>query len=474
MLTLFSHKNRIAESRRTVTPASFAFRRSLFALIWLSNEKAGETSLTSNGIELANSATEEKPVPEWIEIPLGNHDHRVARQVFDREAGEEMLANFKSLGPRSKGIPIYLGHPDVDAKRWPDKSAKGWIKEMKLSNDALRLRIKWNKAGHDLVANEEFAYFSPTWGCVPIKGRTGALRPIRLRSVGLVNEPNIGVMPLTNETQTEGPTMPPWLLELLGLTSEATEEEVRAALAAKLTGLATATTSNETYLGAIGALGDILINALPENDESQDRADFLTWMHDLLGTDPATGVEGLKSALQDKVSKSALVDRVKSARKAITAAHDAHNAAYQTLETAMSNEVTARTTAETELANARTAFNTERKMRSELIVSNLIASGKLRKADAEAKITELSNAGEGFDALVTTLSNAAPVLPTTGALTKDLANRKGTTQESATVLDLVNERMTEKNEDYRTAFNHVKKDNPELFAAMKQPATATK
>lgn len=465
MLTLFRQKNRIAQKT-----GGFAN-----VLCWLANSKDGseETEVTLDGIELANE-TGEKAVPEWIEIPLGNHDHRVAMQVFDKAGAEEMLTNFRSLGARSKGLPIYEGHPDVDPKRWPDKSAKGWIKEMELTNSALRLRIKWNAAGHDLVANEKYAYFSPTWGCVAIQGRAGALRPIRLRSVGLVNEPNIGVMPLTNEQSKGTPTMPPWLLELLGLPADTTEEQLRDALATRLKAVADAALANETALGHLAGLAAILVNEMPENDESQDRADFLAWMHELLGTDPATGVDGLKTALQDKVTKAGHIERVQKARGILNLAARNHSDAYQQLETAMSNEQTARTTAETELANARNAFSAERTARAELVISNLISAGKLRKADADAKLTELSNAGEGFDALVTTLSNASPVLPTGAAHTANLGSRKGTSEESQTVIELVNERMSEKGEDYRTAFNQVKKEKPELFAAMKQPATATK
>ena len=464
MLTLIPHKNQSAEKRGRIAEP----------LRWLANSKTApvETDLTANGLELTN-ATEEKPVPEWIEIPLGNHDHRAGMQVFDRESAEAIIANFKSLGNRSKGVPFYEGHPDVNPERWPDKSAKGWIKEMELTNSALRLRVKWNAAGNALIANEEYAYFSPTWGCLPVKGRSSAYRPIRLRSVGLVNEPNIGVMPLTNE-QTKGkPTMPPWLLKLLGLEPDATEEEAEAALAARLKAVADVTTANESTQGAFATLGAILIESFSnEGDESEDRTDFLKWMHEMLGTDPATGVAGLKAALQDKVEKAGSVERVQKAtgihRAAIQNLEDAHRNLQETL----SNEQTAHTSAETELANAREAFAAERKLRAGLVVENLISGGKLRKADSEAKLTELVNAGEGFDALVTTLSNASPVLPTGAAQTANLGKRKETSEHAAEVSILVNERMTEHHEDYRVAFNKVKKARPELFEAMKQPAKA--
>ena len=66
------------------------------------------------------------------------------------------------------------------------------------------------------------------------------------------------------------------------------------------------------------------------------------------------------------------------------------------------------------------------------------------------------------------------MLPVGGSLTTHLSHRKAASEQSAQVLDLVNERMAKNHEDYRTAFNQVKKENPALFDAMKQPATATK
>ena len=466
MLTLFAHKNPIAGERG----------RNSASLRWLSNSKSAseETTVTTQGVDLAND-TQGKPVPEWIEIPFGNWDHRVGMQVFDQSSAEAIIANFKSLGARSKGIPFYEGHPDVNPERWPDKSAKGWIKEMTLSDSGLRLKVAWNSAGQDLVAHEKYAYFSPTWGCLPVSNRSGQFRPIRLRSVGLVNEPNIVVMPLTNETQPKGHTMPPWLLELLGLAPDATEEAAQTALATRLKAAADAALANETALGACSALGLILLNEAPaDGDAAQDRADFIAWMHELLGTDPATGVDGLKTALQDKVEKAGHVERVKKARGIVDLAQRNHMDAYRQLESAMSNEKAERTTAETELANARTALAAERQARAGLVVANLIGAGKLRKADADAKLTELANAGDGFDTLAATLSNAASVLPVGGSLTTHLSHRKAASEQSAQVLDLVNERMAKNHEDYRTAFNQVKKENPALFDAMKQPATATK
>lgn len=186
-------------------------------------------------IALCNQSAEGKTPPEWIEVPFGNHDHREGLQVLDRESAEAIVESFREekASKRFAGLPIYVGHPDhpAFADAYKDKSAKAWIKEIALAPGALRLRTHWNASGRHLVANEEYKYFSPTWGAIPIAGRSAAYRPVRLKSVGLTNEPNIGVMPLTNEKETPMQTLPPWLVKLLGLADDATEEHVKEKLA---------------------------------------------------------------------------------------------------------------------------------------------------------------------------------------------------------------------------------------------------
>ena len=170
-------------------------------------------------IELSNQMQHSKTPPDWIEVPFGNHDHREGMQVLDRESADAILASFQSeaetKGRRFAGLPVYVGHPDHAqfAGTYKDKSAKAWIKEIAVTGNALRMRTQWNAAGRSLVENEEYKYFSPTWGVAPIAGRSAAYRPVRLKSVGLTNEPNIGVMPLTNEKETAMQILPPWLVK---------------------------------------------------------------------------------------------------------------------------------------------------------------------------------------------------------------------------------------------------------------------
>ena len=95
-------------------------------------------------------------------------------------------------------------------------------------------------------------------------------------------------------------------------------------------------------------------------------------------------------------------------------------------------------------------------------------------ADKEKTMHELANAGpEAFNARAAELANKPPLLKTGGAAhTAHLGRRKESSDAATAVLTLVNERMAKNGEDYDTAFSRVRKDKPELFANMKQPAKA--
>lgn len=208
----------------------------LAATLVFANDRASN-ALAAVGF--ANQLPDESGAPEWIEIPYGEHMHSNGMQLFDREAADLICANFRSdlVGILRGGVPFYVGHPDVPAfaNTYKDKSARGWVKQVEATDKALRLRVKWNTAGESLIANEEYKFFSPVWSAQPVPGRAKTYRPARLRSVGLTNEPNLPVEPLTaNEQLSDQMNVPEWLLTMLGLKPEATEDEIKAAVQALL------------------------------------------------------------------------------------------------------------------------------------------------------------------------------------------------------------------------------------------------
>jgi len=148
-------------------------------------------------------------------IPYGEYRHEKGLQVFDRAAAEEMRAAANSLTGKVLGIPIYFGHPDVKGR--PDTNpaapARGWVQDIEIENDGMRVPTKFGRAGTEAIENAEFRFYSPYWLMKKVNGK---LRPVQLLSIGLTNHPRIPVPAIANDNNsTEEKNMPDWLLKLI-------------------------------------------------------------------------------------------------------------------------------------------------------------------------------------------------------------------------------------------------------------------
>lgn len=209
-------------------------------------------------LNICNEAAPIKADFSRLFIPYGDYpieldDGRTVVQRFTPAAGTriaESLAN-EMKGGKSKGIPIYMGHPDVPAlaARYPDKRAYGWIASAAAEAEGLALTPAWNEEPGD-----HFSHISPYWG-VTRKGYEVAA----LWSVALINNPNIKELRLPNESadgKGEDEEMNKELLALLGLGEDADEAAVvakvqalkdeNAALATKLDASKGETTAAQT------------------------------------------------------------------------------------------------------------------------------------------------------------------------------------------------------------------------------------
>jgi phage I-like protein len=382
------------------------------------NDRETETA----DVGFANQLADTRP-PEWVEIPFGNHDHKNGLQVFDRASAETIVANFKSLlGARTfGGLPWYVGHPDVAefSNTYKDRGARGWVKEMQVGDAGLRLRVKWNAEGEAIIANETFKYFSPVWGCAAVPGKSRQFRPVRMKSVGFTNEPNIGVMPLSNanEKTTDQDMNPKELAALLGLDPE--------------------TATPETINTAITSLKE---------------------------TGPALANEkAAKAELETQLANE------KAAKDAAAASLAAATAATAAVNTQLAAKKAEAEKAGAELANERAAFAAERKARIELLLANAIRDGRITEAQREPWANELTTA---FDAKSVELANAKPAIHTE-ARTKNLGQRKETSDAAGKVVELANERMT-KNADgnWDRAWKETLKEHADLALLLKQTAKA--
>lgn len=144
-------------------------------------------------------------------VPYGEFAHRKGMQRFDRSAAERMGEDLRGIFSQIRRVvrdgiarraPIYIGHPDVPGRgaEFPDKRAYGWVTSVAAENDGMRLSIKWTSEGDRLVRDGHFAFYSPYWEADEVgAGRSRVLRPSKLISVGLTNNPNIPVPALANE-----------------------------------------------------------------------------------------------------------------------------------------------------------------------------------------------------------------------------------------------------------------------------------
>lgn len=177
-------------------------------------------------------------VSQPIFLPFGTwaYDDKIT-QSLDRAHAERIANELNERVARGEpGIPVYQGHPDVPAlaPKYPDKGALGWIERITLTNEGLNLYVNW-----DRFPGKGFKWFSPYWfGDKAGLDNEGKTRVVvdTIASVGLVNNPNISEFRLPNESaednQERKHIMPiEELQKLLGLPPEATEDQVKAALA---------------------------------------------------------------------------------------------------------------------------------------------------------------------------------------------------------------------------------------------------
>lgn len=166
-----------------------------------------------------------------IFIPFGEWPYdATTRQRLDREHGEAIANELNERVARGEpGIPVYQGHPDVPdlAAKYPDKGALGWATKIALANengkDGLALTVEW-----DRDPGKGFKWFSPYWFANE-KDRDGQTYIVaNIRSIGLVNNPNIPEFRLANEVQPEErKPMPPYQLpqKIIDLANEYDESK---------------------------------------------------------------------------------------------------------------------------------------------------------------------------------------------------------------------------------------------------------
>lgn len=153
------------------------------------------------------------PDDGWFHLaPFGEHLHPATgvTQVIDDAALRAICENFQTASamPGFSGALIDYDHFSYDPRR-PSEAA-GWIIALKTESGpapqpGLWARIRWTPEGKSAVEAGRYRFLSPVWltaDCEPLDAEDRKrLRPLRLDSAGLTNNPNLkDLAPLSNRT----------------------------------------------------------------------------------------------------------------------------------------------------------------------------------------------------------------------------------------------------------------------------------
>ena len=161
--------------------------------------KTEEFLVTSNATDLSADG--------WLRIAAwGDHPNSVGLQRLAPADGEAMIAAFNSIKNKAanwfRGVPIYVGHPDRDPNRYPDKRRYGRVDALESRADGMYAKPAFNDIGQQVIEQGHYLYNSPVWA---LKREGNVVRPIELLSIGLTNEPNIKGEPWAKNEAEETP-----------------------------------------------------------------------------------------------------------------------------------------------------------------------------------------------------------------------------------------------------------------------------
>ena len=348
-------------------------------------------------------------------IPFGKYQHPLGLQLFDKASAEILQAACNDLGE----FPIYKGHPDVPGR--PDSNpaapAIGWCGNITIENDGARFAAKWNEIGQLSIANCEFKFYSPHWD---LRRVAGGIQPVRMKSIGLTNNPRIPVPAIAND-DTAPFVAPQWLIDML--------------VAAKLLDPEKAT-DEVNVKAAIDAAAGLLSK--------------VRWAEDLAA-----------EAAQMKLDLAS------------------RDTALQTVTAECDSFKKLATEAQTQLTAANDTIGSLRKARVTAEVARLVDAGKLKAGASDAVSEELISLAndETLTTRLAELHAAGPVLKTSSA-TGDLSGGKSkvlesaandTAARSAKREALISEELTAVNDKlapskrYDIAFNRARAKSPDLF-----------
>jgi len=167
-------------------------------------------------------------------------------QVIDLQALESILRNFEQHHQAGR-LLIDYDHESHDLSK--RTAAAGWMEKLEIRKDGLWGLPRWSAQGQKDIDGGTYRFLSPVFNLAdceemtPAADGTPRLRPLTLADAALTNRPNLrDLQPITNRgTENPSPNQPrntmdykQQLLRLLSLPSTASDDEIAAAVEARL------------------------------------------------------------------------------------------------------------------------------------------------------------------------------------------------------------------------------------------------
>lgn len=197
----------------------------LFSMAVSNTEAATLSAAVSNVSGAAKDVSINEEGRLLMRIPYGrfpglNDRKQRVHQVLDKQAAETMagvfsnndsvlakVRRFLTTGShRAQDVPLYRGHPDDPNSTDRDDTAFGWLHSIVANDDHMELAYDLTDDGRKLVESKAFRFYSPRWNTSAVsnaQGKAIEVRPVSLISVGLTNNHNIPVEPISNTEEHE-------------------------------------------------------------------------------------------------------------------------------------------------------------------------------------------------------------------------------------------------------------------------------
>jgi len=167
--------------------------------------------------------------PVWVQFfPAGKfrttdgRPEELPHFLMDDIAAKAIIAD---LAARKNPRPVDYEHQIVlSEENGKEAPASGWFGQIKwVPGDGLYALVDWSARARGYIRAGEYKFISPVFS---IDKKTG--RPLRVKHAALTNTPAIDGMDavIATEIEPEGVPVKELLLKLLGLTAEASDEDV--------------------------------------------------------------------------------------------------------------------------------------------------------------------------------------------------------------------------------------------------------